>query len=172
MPPSANPTVNDRSLLLLCSPISVSLQSESCCVQQARQTSCVNGAQFLVCQALHHHNMSMSALWFLMKSYLLSAGFPGGALVPDLINQSHHLFASHQGDSLNQLASVAVDHPMTSEGLVDASAGEHSCSCEPIHTADRCSTWCVLSIMLEGCKSDSSSYKKCIWIGHTAEAYA
>lgn len=51
-------------------------------------------------------------------------GFPGGALVPDLVNQSHQLFASHQGDSLNQLASVAVDHhPMTSEGLVDASAG-------------------------------------------------
>ena len=51
------------------------------------------------------------------------AGFPGGALVPDLVNQSQQLFASHQGDSLNQLASVAVDHPMASEGLVDASAG-------------------------------------------------
>ena len=56
------------------------------------------------------------------------AGFPGGALVPDLVNQSHQLFASHQGDSLNQLASVAVEHPMTSEGLVDASAGKSTAS--------------------------------------------
>ena len=39
-------------------------------------------------------------------------------------NQSHHMFASHQGDSLRELASVAVDNPMTTEGLVDPS-GEH-----------------------------------------------
>jgi len=51
-------------------------------------------------------------------------GFPGGAFAPDLVNQTQHLFASHQGDSLRELASVAVDHPMTSEGLVDASAGD------------------------------------------------
>lgn len=50
-------------------------------------------------------------------------GFPGGVFAPDLVNQTQHLFASHQGDSLRELASVAVDHPMTSEGLVDASAG-------------------------------------------------
>ena len=49
-------------------------------------------------------------------------GFPGGAFAPDLVHQSQHLFGSHQGDSLRELASVAVDHPMTSEGLVDASA--------------------------------------------------
>ncbi|KAL3137600.1 hypothetical protein ABBQ38_004881 [Trebouxia sp. C0009 RCD-2024] len=50
-------------------------------------------------------------------------GFPGSALVPDLVNQSHQMFASHQGDSLRELASVAVDNPMTSEGLVDPSGG-------------------------------------------------
>ncbi len=58
----------------------------------------------------------------LLSSVLL--GFPGGAFAPDLVNQTQHLFASHQGDSLRELASVAVDHPMTSEGLVDASAGD------------------------------------------------
>jgi len=57
-----------------------------------------------------------------LSSVLL--GFPGGAFAPDLVNQTQHLFASHQGDSLRELASVAVDHPMTSEGLVDASAGD------------------------------------------------
>ena len=71
-----------------------------------------------------------------LSSVLL--GFPGGAFAPDLVNQTQHLFASHQGDSLRELASVAVDHPMTSEGLVDASAGDShrslrqpstSCSC-------------------------------------------
>lgn len=51
-------------------------------------------------------------------------GFPGGALVPDLVNQSHQMFASHQGDSLRELASVAVDNPMTTESLVDPS-GDH-----------------------------------------------
>lgn len=56
-------------------------------------------------------------------SDFMCAGFPGGAFAPDLVNQSHQMFASHQGDSLRELASVAVDHPMTSEGLVDASAG-------------------------------------------------
>ena len=56
----------------------------------------------------------------------MSAGFPGGALVPDLVNHSHQMFASHQGDSLRELASVAVDNPMTTEGLVDPS-GDHSC---------------------------------------------
>ena len=49
------------------------------------------------------------------------AAFPGGTMVPDLVNQPHHMFASHQGDSLRELASVAVDNPMTSEGLVDPS---------------------------------------------------
>lgn len=62
----------------------------------------------------------------------MPAGFPGGALVPDLVNQSHQMFASHQGDSLRELASVAVDNPMTTEGLVDPSGG-HSLTCSTTH---------------------------------------
>ena len=57
------------------------------------------------------------------------SGFPGGAFAPDLVHQSQHLFGSHQGDSLRELASVAVDHPMASEGLVDASAAGMSDLC-------------------------------------------
>ena len=80
----------------------------------------------LQCTSLHAVNSLLPAHHFChVQNCFTDAGFPGGALVPDLVNQSHQLFASHQGDSLNQLASVAVDHhPMTSEGLVDASAGE------------------------------------------------
>ncbi len=78
-------------------------------------------------------NVSLSVFSSLLSECALhvSPGFPGGAFAPDLVNQSQHLFASHQGDSLRELASVAVDHPMTSEGLVDASAGDtgrpHQC---------------------------------------------
>lgn len=49
--------------------------------------------------------------------------------MPDLVNQSHQMFASHQGDSLRELASVAVDNPMTSEGLVDPSGDSLSSEC-------------------------------------------
>ena len=74
-----------------------------------------NGAPLTSCVDSTHEQLVLS-------SVLL--GFPGGAFAPDLVNQTQHLFASHQGDSLRELASVAVDHPMTSEGLVDASAGD------------------------------------------------
>lgn len=63
----------------------------------------------------------------------MPAAFPGGALVPDMVNQSHHMFASHQGDSLRELASVAVDNPMTTEGLVDPSGDSDLC-CKAMHT--------------------------------------
>lgn len=66
---------------------------------------------------------------YLSMDHVYVAGFPEGAPLPNVLNQLHHLSASHQGGSLAQLASIAIDNPMSSEGLIDASAGElSSCS--------------------------------------------
>ena len=81
----------------------------------------------------------------------MPVGFPGGALVPDLVNQSHQMFASHQGDSLRELASVAVDNPMTSEGLVDPS-GNHFAVVPVQESSSSSSSSCIRSIHSQTCR--------------------
>lgn len=113
--PCCHPSRHNCPLLLPCIAASFWLQ--------------IHAQTFTVCNfiCIALFQLSLPVICFLVYSSLHTpAGFPGGALVPDLVNHSHQMFASHQGDSLRELASVAVDNPMTTEGLVDPS-GDHSC---------------------------------------------